>query len=150
MCVLGWSRLVLQKTASRSRPTSNGSSLTPMLRSSRICCTQSTMSTHMLKRADRTWPVASKAVIGNGPTVSLTSDHRYHLPNSVREHVDYITPGISLREVTSVRRSTDKQKRFVGRIPPILEPISLPLEKLLSETLSFCSQAITPQCIQRK
>lgn len=104
----------------------------------------------MLKRADRTWPVASKAVIWIGSTVSLTSDHRYHLPNSVREHVDYITPGISLREVTGVRRSTDKQKRFVDGIPPILEPILLPLEKLLSEASSLCSQAITPQCIQRK
>lgn len=104
----------------------------------------------MLKRADPTWPVASKAVISIGSRVSLTFDHRYHLPNSVREHVDYITPGISLREVTGVRRSTDKQKRSMGGIPPILEPILLPLEKLLSEVSSFCSQAITPQCIQRK
>lgn len=104
----------------------------------------------MLKRVDLTWPVASKAVIWVGYTVSLISDHRYHLPNSVREHVDYITPGISLREVTGVRRSADKQKRFVGGVSPILEPILLPIEKLLSEVSSFCSQAITPQCIQRE
>ncbi|KAJ5471769.1 hypothetical protein N7530_009126 [Penicillium desertorum] len=72
----------------------------------------------------------------------------YHVPSSVREHVDYITPGISLREVTSVRRST-KRKRFVDGIPPILEPILLPIEELLSEAPSLCSQAITPQCIQQ-
>jgi hypothetical protein len=103
----------------------------------------------MLKLADRMWPVASMAFIWIGSTVSLTTDHRYHVPSSVREHVDYITPGISLREVTSVRRST-KRKRFVDGIPPILEPILLPIEELLSEAPSLCSQAITPQCIQRK
>ncbi|KAJ6177663.1 hypothetical protein N7519_008124 [Penicillium mononematosum] len=72
----------------------------------------------------------------------------YHVPSSVREHVDYITPGISLREVTSVRRSS-KQKRLVNGIPPILEPILLPIEELLSEAPSLCSQVITPQCIQQ-
>ncbi|CAG8908338.1 unnamed protein product [Penicillium nalgiovense] len=72
----------------------------------------------------------------------------YHVPSSVREHVDYITPGISLREVTSVRRSS-KQKRFVDGIPPILEPILLPIEELLNEAPSLCSQAITPHCIQQ-
>ncbi|KAJ5253111.1 hypothetical protein N7489_003521 [Penicillium chrysogenum] len=72
----------------------------------------------------------------------------YHVPSSVRAHVDYITPGISLREVTSVRRST-KQKRFMDGVPPILEPILLPIEELLSEAPSLCSQAITPQCIQQ-
>ena len=149
MCVIGWSRLVLQKNVSRNQPTSNGSSLMPMPRSSRICYTQSTICTHMLKRADRMWPVASMAFIWIGSTVSLTTDHRYHVPSSVRAHVDYITPGISLREVTSVRRST-KQKRFMDGVPPILEPILLPIEELLSESPSLCSQAITPQCIQRK
>ncbi|KAJ5505183.1 hypothetical protein N7463_008057 [Penicillium fimorum] len=73
----------------------------------------------------------------------------YHLPSSVRENVDYITPGISLREVTGVRRSTDKQKRFADGIPPIIEPIPLPIETLSSEASSFCTQAITPQCIQQ-
>ncbi|KGO73973.1 Peptidase S8/S53, subtilisin/kexin/sedolisin [Penicillium italicum] len=73
----------------------------------------------------------------------------YYLPNSVREHVDYITPGISLREVTGVRRSADKQKRSLGGILPILEPILQPIENLLSEVLPLCSQAITPQYIQQ-
>ncbi|KAJ5973138.1 uncharacterized protein N7479_003056 [Penicillium vulpinum] len=73
----------------------------------------------------------------------------YHLPSSVREHVDYITPGITLREVTGARRSTDGQKRFADGIPPILKPIPLPIERLVGEAASFCSQAITPQCIQQ-
>ncbi|KAJ5441835.1 Peptidase S8/S53 subtilisin/kexin/sedolisin [Penicillium cf. griseofulvum] len=71
----------------------------------------------------------------------------YHLPSSVREHVDYITPGISLWEVTAVRISIDKQKRFADGIPPITEPIPLPIETLSSEAASFCDQAITPECI---
>ncbi|KAJ5780090.1 hypothetical protein N7457_005250 [Penicillium paradoxum] len=73
----------------------------------------------------------------------------YHLPSSVREHVDYITPGISLREVTAVRRSNVKQKRFGNGLPPILEPILMPFEELLSGASSFCSLAITAQCIQK-
>ncbi|KAJ5437704.1 Peptidase S8/S53 subtilisin/kexin/sedolisin [Penicillium cf. griseofulvum] len=71
----------------------------------------------------------------------------YHLPSSVREHVDYITPGISLWEVTAVRISIDKQKRFADGIPPITEPIPLPIETLSSEAASFCDQAIMPECI---
>ena len=67
----------------------------------------------------------------------------------MREHIDYITPGIALREVTGVQRSTDKLgKRSFNGLPPILEPILLPLEELLSGVGSFCSLAITPQCIQ--
>lgn len=82
--------------------------------------------------------------------VLLTAAYRYHVPSSVREHVDYITPGISLREVTGVRKSNIKKKRFGDGIPPILEPILMPMEKLLEGTSSFCSLAITPQCIQSR
>jgi hypothetical protein len=77
---------------------------------------------------------------------------RYHVPSSVREHVDYITPGITLREVTGVgnRRGGSFQKRFANGLPPILEPIAVPLEQLLGQLLDFCDVAITPQCIRGK
>ena len=76
---------------------------------------------------------------------------RYHVPASVREHLDYITPGITLREVTGVgKRGGNIQKRLVNGLPPILEPIALPLEQLLGQLLDFCDIAITPQCIRGK
>ncbi|KAJ6105126.1 hypothetical protein N7523_010200 [Penicillium sp. IBT 18751x] len=74
----------------------------------------------------------------------------YHVPSSVREHVDYITPGITLREVTGVGRhsSPNIKKRVANGLPPILEPIAIPLEQLLGRLLDFCDVAITPQCIR--
>lgn len=104
----------------------------------------------MLKRAVRMWHVASKVVIFNVSATLLTSACRYHVPSFVHEHIDYITPGISLREVTGVKRSRIEQRRSGGKIPPILEPILLPIEELLSGATSLCSLAVTPQCIQSK
>lgn len=80
---------------------------------------------------------------------SLTHGYRYYVPTSVRDHIDYIMPGIALREVTGRRESTQRfSKRSMKGKPPILEPIPLPFEELLSGVTSYCSLAITPQCIQ--
>lgn len=75
---------------------------------------------------------------------------RYHVPAAVREHVDYITPGITLREVNGVGKRGNIQKRLVNGLPPILEPIALPLEQLLGDLFDFCDIAVTPQCIRGK
>ncbi|KAJ5924991.1 hypothetical protein N7454_007630 [Penicillium verhagenii] len=72
----------------------------------------------------------------------------YHVPHSVREYIDYITPGITLREVMTVGKSgNDIQKRSNGLLP-ILEPIIMPIEEILNDVLQFCDLAITPQCIK--
>ncbi|KAJ5522710.1 hypothetical protein N7513_013283 [Penicillium frequentans] len=72
----------------------------------------------------------------------------YHVPHSVRDHIDYITPGITLREVTSVGKASNKiQKRSNGLLP-ILEPILMPIEEILNNVLQFCDLAVTPQCIK--
>lgn len=83
---------------------------------------------------------------------------RYHLPRSVREHVDYIMPGIALREVTNVgkKRSAEsagglsKRATFPNPISPILHPIAVPLEVLLNDLLPLCAVAVTPECIKRE
>lgn len=77
---------------------------------------------------------------------------RYHVPKSVREHVDFITPGITMREVSNVskRSNTNLQKRFINPLPPILEPITVPLEMLLDNLLFACDAAVTPECIKRE
>lgn len=82
----------------------------------------------------------------------LTGGLRYHVPKSVREHIDYVTPGITLREVANVgkRSNGGKEKRFVNPLPPILEPIAVPLEQLLNDLLFLCDAAVTPECIKRE
>ncbi|KAJ5569507.1 uncharacterized protein N7459_008937 [Penicillium hispanicum] len=81
---------------------------------------------------------------------SHVASREYHVPRSVREHIDYITPGVTLREVSNVGRSTHAgmQKRFSNGLPPILQPITMPLAELLGNLLQFCDVAVTPQCIK--
>lgn len=67
----------------------------------------------------------------------------------MRHHIDYITPGIALREVTGVGKKSSIQKRFQnGDPPPVLGPITMPLEQLLGGLFDFCDIAVTPQCIK--
>ncbi|KAJ5994597.1 hypothetical protein N7451_010321 [Penicillium sp. IBT 35674x] len=72
----------------------------------------------------------------------------YHVPHSVRDHIDYITPGIILREVTSVGRASNKLQKRSNGLLPILEPILVPIEEILNNVLQFCDLAVTPQCIK--
>ncbi|KAJ5171688.1 hypothetical protein N7492_004281 [Penicillium capsulatum] len=77
--------------------------------------------------------------------------NEYHVPRSLREAVDYITPGIALREVTSVsiasRGSTGIQKRVNG-LPPILDPINLAKDAIEGLLDHSCALFITPECIK--
>ncbi|KAJ5645872.1 hypothetical protein N7490_002244 [Penicillium lividum] len=73
----------------------------------------------------------------------------YHVPHTVRDDIDYITPGITLREVSGVGRPSSKmQKRSLNGLLPILEPILKPIEEILDDVLQFCDVAVTPQCIK--
>ncbi|GAB1208348.1 hypothetical protein APSETT445_007096 [Aspergillus pseudonomiae] len=76
----------------------------------------------------------------------------YHVPESVQSHIDYITPGIKHLEIREERpaekRSVDK--RSFGILPPILRPLTLPLEELLGQLLFLCDVAVTPACIQEQ
>ncbi|GIC88032.1 S53 family peptidase [Aspergillus udagawae] len=72
----------------------------------------------------------------------------YHVPQSVQRHIDYITPGIKSLEVNGVKRARSTEKRLLGiPLPPILEPLTLPLSELLGDTLALCDVAVTPACI---
>jgi tripeptidyl-peptidase-1 len=66
----------------------------------------------------------------------------------VQRHIDYITPGIKSLEVNGVKRARSTEKRLLGiPLPPILEPLTLPLSELLGDTLALCDVAVTPACI---
>ena len=87
--------------------------------------------------------------------------HRYHLPEHLGEHVDYITPGIKLfapgRPSKGLEEHTDLEKRTFGvtspghHLPPVLHELPGLLAELLAlPLLSLCPQAITPGCIRGK
>jgi tripeptidyl-peptidase-1 len=73
----------------------------------------------------------------------------------VREHIDYITPGITLREVTGVSQANKKSidKRHINGGPASILPIAQGLlDELLGGLglLDLCDVAVTPDCIQSK
>ncbi|KAJ5666609.1 hypothetical protein N7462_011018 [Penicillium macrosclerotiorum] len=75
----------------------------------------------------------------------------YHVPRSVREHIDFITPGIALREVSGIgkRNSNDNiQKRHINDKPILMGPLGQSLQDLLSNLLGLCDLAVTPDCIK--
>ena len=81
---------------------------------------------------------------------------RYYLPEHVREHVDYITPGIKLLTPSYSRSDPDLQKRTFGVTspghhlqPPLKKPVPPPgIQALVNAPLAAtCGTAITPACI---
>lgn len=73
----------------------------------------------------------------------------------MRDHIDYITPGVAVREVTGVsqanKRSLDK-RRINGGPASILPIAQGLLDELLGGLglLDLCDVAVTPDCIQSR
>lgn len=80
----------------------------------------------------------------------LTGRNSYQVPAYVREHIDYITPGVAMREVTGLQTPGKKLgTRTFGGIAPKPSPIGRPVNSLKSNTSKeWCSLAVTPQCIR--
>ncbi|GAB7343209.1 hypothetical protein MBLNU457_1274t1 [Dothideomycetes sp. NU457] len=84
---------------------------------------------------------------------------QYHVPEQLREHIDYITPGIKLyspdRKGEAVDTKTIDKRTFGvtngksgGKLPPLLEALPMLLSELLAlPELEVCNYAITPPCI---
>jgi tripeptidyl-peptidase I len=70
---------------------------------------------------------------------AIVSD-RYHVPKNLREHIDYITPGIRF---PFLRKRAERDA--------IKAPLQVPAPASLAKTLAFnatsCDEAITPGCI---
>ena len=81
---------------------------------------------------------------------------RYSLPHHVREHVDYITPGLKLLTPSRSRKDPELQKRIFGVTSkgkhvekPLLKALPESLTKLLATPLSaLCDIAAIPLCIK--
>ncbi|KAL5364711.1 peptidase S8/S53 domain-containing protein [Aspergillus floccosus] len=86
----------------------------------------------------------------SGTGRSHVACREYHVPESIQHHIDYITPGIKELEVRDVsrvdKRSVDKD--LFGILPPILRPVTMSLDLLLGDMLSFCDVVVTPDCIK--
>ena len=84
--------------------------------------------------------------------MKTTSCDEYHLPGSVRDHVDYITPGVKL--FSGQRRGGNKAKRMKrahgikadgNPMPP---KIRFDVAKKNPNSTDTCDQAITPACVK--
>lgn len=84
---------------------------------------------------------------------------KYYVPEHVRKHVDYITPGIKLLTPSSSRGEDPKhlEKRTFGVTGKKKHPILPPLKKALPQSLqsilalglsAICDVAIIPECIK--
>lgn len=93
------------------------------------------------------------------PNAALTAPPRYHVPAHVREHVDYITPGLKLLVPSRTRSDSEKknlEKRIfgvtAGKKAPILPPLKKALPASLTDILKralnqICQVAVIPECI---
>lgn len=74
---------------------------------------------------------------------------RYSVPKSVRQHIDYITPGVKWLEVAPQDAKT-KRSLQGGRQAPVSRPIDEPIEHVQAAdaSLSQCDKYITPNCIK--
>lgn len=75
---------------------------------------------------------------------------RYHLPNHIREHIDYISPAVKTLEFTTHEASSGLKKRDNkvggGPISPIIRPA--PNWDAHSDEAYGCSFAVTPACVR--
>ncbi|GAM86246.1 hypothetical protein ANO11243_042580 [Dothideomycetidae sp. 11243] len=86
----------------------------------------------------------------------------YHLPASVREHVDYVTPGLKLLAGGKVTGAKSLEKRGKKTLQPrgfrtggnqnfsgprFGPELSVPASSLLAAGTSICDTAIIPECI---
>lgn len=86
--------------------------------------------------------------------MGLIQVYSYHVPEAVREHIDYITPGIKLLATGPKRkgkRSIDRGASPAPHIPggpPGLVAFPPQLYGVSESDLDHCDEAITPACVK--
>jgi tripeptidyl-peptidase-1 len=79
---------------------------------------------------------------------------RYHVPEHISKHIDYITPGVKLYAgpgAEKKRREMDLMKRGFG-LPPLMSP--LPSDVVIAahapapSNINQCDRIVEPQCIR--
>jgi tripeptidyl-peptidase-1 len=82
--------------------------------------------------------------------IFIADSFRYHVPESVQSHIDYITPGVKLLEFDDTNSSRRKIKK---RSPDdsttlISRALDLDLEEMLENGLPGCDVVISLDCIR--
>jgi tripeptidyl-peptidase I len=85
----------------------------------------------------------------------VPSCDQYHVPHKIKQHIDYITPGIKLiapasakgGESWKLKRSTAARKRSAAYQSVKLEVSVSPEEIPQRDNLTTCDQTITPACV---
>lgn len=83
----------------------------------------------------------------------LTDGARYHLPEHIQKHVDYITPGVKLSPVVKRHKKVKRGSHLVHENPKAVSStpdLSAVPEKALSlsSELQGCGHNMTPVCIR--
>lgn len=74
---------------------------------------------------------------------------RYHIPLSLKSHIDYITPGVKTQEVGAPSHKRRQKRDDVDIFPQPILGSDVDLGELLKDVLSYCDVVVTPACIQR-
>ena len=96
----------------------------------------------------------------HGPTgkTNVACDE-YSLPVDVRDHVDYVTPGIKLSTLGSKSKKPAKRSKFqkrtfgvgsgAGLDPPKKKPMPVSVAQVqTTEPAQMCDMVVTPECIR--
>ena len=66
---------------------------------------------------------------------------RYHIPSHLREHVDFVSPGVGLSATSASKKLQKKQKRATD-CPALQVPMPLQLENCWQGVFSDCIKAL--------
>ncbi|CRG91570.1 hypothetical protein PISL3812_08620 [Talaromyces islandicus] len=79
---------------------------------------------------------------------------KYHVPDHISHHIDYITPGVKSVEVRDPEPVGNEKRTFGLRKPqpPLLKALPESLESIINSVLGglldLCASTITPDCIK--
>jgi tripeptidyl-peptidase-1 len=77
-------------------------------------------------------------------TAALGCDE-YHVPEHIRHHIDFITPGVTFLEI---RKRAGNAVRSSGLFRPKLTSMPLDLATKTPDSLVNCSSIVTPACVR--
>ncbi|KAF2147631.1 aorsin [Myriangium duriaei CBS 260.36] len=79
-----------------------------------------------------------------GATYMATDE--YHVPRSLQQHIDYITPGVKGVKVGAGLKKRAHKNALSGGVAPMRGPA--PISPANSSSLATCDIAVTPACIR--
>ena len=94
------------------------------------------------------------SITWNNGQLTKSMNHRYHVPEHVQKHIDYITPGVKLTPVLKKLTKAKRASQLIGvktnsKAVSAEENYSIPAKALsLAADLQGCGYNMTPTCIK--